>query len=124
MKRKGVVSFWIILVLAAIGLYRLFSEPSVSWILPLAIVAVVAALYFLLPKARRAGGSYGGRGNQPKVKPSARTQEKLARMSSGSSKPTPARAGKTPPPKKRKSYPFQVIEGRKGKDEEDVPKFH
>ncbi|NGZ74161.1 hypothetical protein [Saccharibacillus alkalitolerans] len=126
--RKPGTAGWIILALAAIGLFKLITEPSITWLIPLALVAVVALLYFLLPNARRPGGFRSpGAPKRPKVKPSARTQEKLARMSSsGSSKPPAPRSGKAPaaPAKKRKNYPFQVIEGRKGKDEDDIPKFH
>ncbi|CAM3292664.1 MULTISPECIES: DUF2207 domain-containing protein [Saccharibacillus] len=130
MKKPGAAGF-VILALAALGIVQILMNPSITWLIPIVIIAVVALLYFFLPNSRRPGGfrSTGG-GRQPKIKPSARTQEKMARMSSsGSAKAAPARPGKAPAlpaknPKKRKNYPFQVIEGRKGKDEDDIPKFH
>lgn len=128
MKRPGIAG-WIILALAAVGILQIITNPSISWLIPIGIVAVVAILYFVLPKARRSGGYRMPNGKQPKIKPSARTQEKMARMSSsGSSKPSASRGVKAPVPsknsKKKKNYPFQVIEGRKSKEDEDMPKFH
>lgn len=126
MRRPGVLGI-IVLVLAALGIFRMITNPSLGWLIPLGIVAVVAALYFLLPNSRRPGGFRSGGGKQPKIKPSARTQEKLARMSSsgGAAKPAASRGNKpAPAAKKRKNYPFQVIEGRKGKDDDNIPKFH
>ncbi|GGN95538.1 hypothetical protein [Saccharibacillus kuerlensis] len=125
--RKPGVAGYIILALAALGLVQILMNPSITWLIPIAIVAVIVLLYFLLPNARRPGGFRSpGAGRKPKIKPSARTQEKLARMSSsGSASKNFSRGGKTSSDsKKRKSYPFQVIEGRKSKDDEDVPKFH
>lgn len=128
MKRPGIAG-WIILALAAVGILQIIMNPSITWLIPIGIIAVVAILYFVLPKARRSGGYRTPDGKRPKIKPSVRTQEKMARMSSsGSSKPSAPRGGKAPAPsknsKKKKNYPFQVIEGRKSKDDEDVPKFH
>lgn len=131
MKKPGAAGY-VILALAALGIVHGLMNPSITWLIPIAIIAVVILLYFLLPNSRRPGGfrSTGGNRKQPKIKPSARTQEKLARMSSsGSTKPPVSRGGKTPAapskrPNKRKNYPFQVIEGRKSKDEDDIPKFH
>jgi len=128
MKRPGIAG-WIILALAAVGILQMITNPSITWLIPIGIIAVVAILYFVLPKARRSGGYRTSEGKRPKIKPSARTQEKLARMSSStSSKSSAPRGVKTPAPsknsKKKKNYPFQVIEGRKSKDDEDVPKFH
>lgn len=128
MKRPGIAG-WIILALAAVGILQIITNPSITWLIPIGIIAVVAILYFVLPKARRSGGYRTPDGKRPKIKPSARTQEKMARMSSsGSTKPSAPRGGKAPVPsknsKKKKNYPFQVIEGRKSKDDEDVPKFH
>ncbi|GEM_PF-1105916 len=126
MRRPGIAGF-IVLGLAALGLFKMITKPSLGWLIPLGIVVLVAALYFLLPNAKRPGGFRSGSGKQPKIKPSARTQEKLARMSSpgSASKSSAPRGGKpAPTAKKRKNYPFQVIEGRKGKDDDDIPKFH
>lgn len=125
MRKPGVLGV-IVLVLAALGIFRMITNPSLSLLIPLGIVAVVAALYFLLPNSRRPGGFRAG-GKQPKIKPSARTQEKLARMSSSgnAAKPSASRGSKpASTAKKRKNYPFQVIEGRKGKDDDNIPKFH
>ncbi|WP_172250296.1 hypothetical protein [Saccharibacillus deserti] len=130
MRKPGVAGF-VILALAALGIVNILMNPSMTWLIPIGIIAVVALLYFLLPNTRRAGGtrSSGSGGQRPKIKPSARTQEKMSRMSSSASSKAAASRGsksKTPaaPAKKRKNYPFQVIEGRKGKDEDDIPKFH
>ncbi|WP_037289392.1 hypothetical protein [Saccharibacillus sacchari] len=128
MKRPGIAG-WIILALAAVGILQMITNPSITWLIPIGIIAVVAILYFVLPKARRSGGYRTSDGKRPKIKPSARTQEKLARMSSSTSSKSSAPRGVKPPApsknsKKKKNYPFQVIEGRKSKDDEDVPKFH
>ncbi|OWA37027.1 hypothetical protein B9G55_02825 [Saccharibacillus sp. O16] len=128
MRRPGIAGF-IILGLAALGIFQIISKPSWDWLIPLAVVAIVTLLYFLLPNAKRPSGFRQGGSKQPKIKPSARTQEKLARMSSSggsASKPSASRGSKPAPTtaKKRKNYPFQVIEGRKGKDDDNIPKFH
>lgn len=52
----------------------------------------------------------------PKVKPSAATMAKLGQTKNGVKSTTT---------KKRKDYPFHVIEGNKrDKDDPDVPKYH
>ncbi|MCQ4085894.1 hypothetical protein [Saccharibacillus sp. JS10] len=127
--RKPGVAGWIILALAALGLVQMLLNPSLTWLIPIGIVIILIALYFILPNNGRSGGYRTPSGKRPKIKPSARTQEKLARMSSSaSSKPQAARVDKNAAPvkatKKKKNYPFQVIEGRKSKDDEDLPKFH
>ncbi|MNH41940.1 hypothetical protein D3C79_1035350 [compost metagenome] len=55
----------------------------------------------------------GPGGSRPKVKPSQKTMAKVAGV-----RKTQAAPGK------RKTYPFQVIEGSKGKNDEHLPKYH
>lgn len=109
---KQAILFWTFIVLAALGIMNLLGSARISSIIiPLVVFGVVFLLYKYPPRrwARKA--------KSPKIKPSARTMAKVnaqssARKSNASSK-------------KRKDYPFQVIQGQKGKsEEEDIPKFH
>ncbi|AZK47047.1 SA1362 family protein [Paenibacillus lentus] len=106
--KKQAILFWIIIGLAAFGVVNsLFGNGQMNWsrlLIPVVLLAIVVWLYKFPPRKYRA--------RHPKVKPSARTMAKLAaeqRQSSG---------------QKRKHYPFQVIEGNKGKNDEDMPKYH
>lgn len=73
-------------------------------------VLLIAIVYYFYKK-----GSFrtASRGTQVKVKPSQKTMAKVAGLRK--SQPAPA---------KRKSYPFQVIEGSKGKNDDHLPKYH
>ncbi|WP_440394884.1 hypothetical protein [Paenibacillus sp. SAF-054] len=74
-------------------------------LIPFLVFGVVFLLFKYQPgrgKSRKA----------PKIKPSARTMEKVAA------------AKKTHTAGKRKHYPFQVIEGSKGKNDDQQPKYH
>ncbi|GIO55392.1 MULTISPECIES: hypothetical protein [Paenibacillus] len=106
MKRQAVI-FWIAIVLAAIGLLGniLFGGAGslMNLLVPLIVFGVVFLLY-KFPPAR-----YNKR---PKVKPSQRTMEKYNASKRGQSSA------------KRKNYPFQVIEGSKGKNDDQQPKYH
>ncbi|MFD2879406.1 hypothetical protein ACFTAO_31080 [Paenibacillus rhizoplanae] len=76
---------------------------------PLILLGLLYYAYKIAP------GRMGGGPGRPrtKVKPSAKTMSKVAgiRKTTGS-------------PGKRKSYPFQVIEGSKGKNDDQLPKYH
>ncbi len=98
------------MLLAAAGLVNSLMYNWVSLIIPVALLVLVYVLYKYPPKRYRKG---------PKIKPSAKTAAKMAasqRRSSAASQGLPGG--------KRKSYPFQVIDGQKGKNDDDIPKFH
>ncbi|AIQ59786.1 hypothetical protein [Paenibacillus borealis] len=105
--------FWISIALAALGLVTQFMARGLSalsiFILPALLLALLYYAYKVLP-GRVAGGS--GR-SRTKVKPSAKTMSKVAGI-----RKTQASPGK------RKTYPFQVIEGSKGKNDDQLPKYH
>ncbi|RRJ66484.1 hypothetical protein EHV15_28830 [Paenibacillus oralis] len=109
MKKQGIM-FGIIMLLAVIGIVdAVFVRRTLGLaniIVPVAILGVVFLLYKFPPRKYR-------KKQQPKIKPSARTMAKVAaeqRRSSSS--------------ERRKSYPFQVIDGHKGKNDDDLPKYH
>ncbi|BFH61664.1 MULTISPECIES: hypothetical protein [Paenibacillus] len=107
MKRHALI-FWIAIVLAAIGLISniIFGDFAglAQLLIPFAVFGIVFLLYKFPPRR------YAKR---PKVKPSARTMEKVNAAKRSRS------AGK-----QRKQYPFRVIEGSKGKNDDQQPKYH
>lgn len=79
-------------------------------LLPIMLMLALLLLgYRLMQKSRMRGPG----GSRTKVKPSQKTMAKVA----GVRKTQPA-------PGKRKTYPFQVIEGSKGKNDDQFPKYH
>jgi len=106
--KKQAILFWSMIGLAAFGVINaLFGKGQMNWsslLIPAILVGVVVWLYKFPPRKYRA--------KHPIVKPSARTIAKLAAQQRQSSGP------------KRKHYPFQVIEGNKGKNDEDIPRYH
>ncbi|MFI2855510.1 hypothetical protein ACH6EH_00070 [Paenibacillus sp. JSM ZJ436] len=95
----------IFITLAAVGLLLNLQQ----YYIPLIIVAVVFLLYKFPPGTRR----------RPKVKPSRKTQAKIKAARTAGMKAEPSQSSR------KKRYPFQVIEGSKGKsDDEDMPKYH
>ncbi|MBW4839350.1 MAG: hypothetical protein KZY74_08130 [Paenibacillaceae bacterium] len=107
MKKQGIM-FWVIVLLVAFYIIDgLFISHQIAWgsiIVPVAVVGIVILLYKYPPRKYRK--------TQPRIKPSARTMAKVA------AERKPART------EKRKAYPFQVIEGQKGKNDDDLPKYH
>lgn len=109
MVNRHTISFTVIMGFACIGLlYSIFFEPSLFFsqlIIPVIVCAVVFVLYRLSPGQRR----------HPVIKRSARTEAQVRKTSVRASD----RA-------KRKTVPFRVIEGSKGKNDADdsLPKFH
>lgn len=105
--RRGRIIFGTAIALAVIGLLSTFIDSNgINWLRllpPLLVIGGVWLLYKYPP------GRYK-KHKSPKVKPSARTMAKVASQ-------------KRSPSEKRKHYPFQVIEGQKGKDDER-PKYH
>lgn len=105
--------FWISVSLAVIGfvigiLISPFQTLSLL-ILPLVLLAIVLYAY-----KRGASGPMRSRsGSKIKVKPSQKTMNKVAGVRKSNTT-----SGK------RKSYPFQVIEGNKGKNDDHLPKYH
>lgn len=109
---KQAIVFWAVMILAAFGIIGLLGRASLSGILiPLIVFGVVFLLY-KYPPAR-----WSRKAKTPKIKPSAKTMAKVNAQKHAS-------ARKNSTSKKRKDYPFQVIQGQKGKSEEDIPKYH
>ncbi|WP_339831287.1 hypothetical protein [Paenibacillus sp. FSL R7-0272] len=110
---KQAIVFWAFIVLAALGVISFITRASLSSILiPLIVFGVVFLLY-KFPPAR-----WSRKAKTPKIKPSAKTMAKVNAQNN-------VNARKSSSSKKRKDYPFQVIQGQKGKsNEEDVPKYH
>lgn len=108
MKRQAVI-FWIVIALAVIGLVGdvLFSNAKslMNLLVPVIVIGAVFLLYKFPPTRF---------GKRPKVKPSPRTMEKYSA----------AKRSQQAKGNKRKSYPFQVIEGSKGKNDDQQPKYH
>ncbi|KAF6580213.1 hypothetical protein G9G54_08560 [Paenibacillus sp. EKM212P] len=106
MNRHAVI-FWLTLALGAYGIVDMLWRGSwgflISLLIPVLVFAVIFLLYKYLP---------GQRSRTPKIKPSVRTMGKTAN------------ARKQQTTGKRKAYPFHVIEGSKGKNEEEQPKYH
>ncbi|GGF77011.1 hypothetical protein GCM10010912_22640 [Paenibacillus albidus] len=105
--------FWISVTLAVIGLVTgvmNYGLGSLSFLIfPLLLIGVLFYAYRIAP-----GRSPRGGGSKVKVKPSQKTMAKVAGL----------RKTQTPASGKRKTYPFQVIEGSKGKNDEQLPKYH
>lgn len=111
MKRLSIqfIVFWIMIALAALGIVlNLFTT---EFLIPVIVVAVVFLLYKFPP-------SRYSKNQRPKVKPSKKTAAKMA-AKSNTRKSSSASS-------KKKQYPFQVIEGQKGKNDppDDTPKYH
>lgn len=105
--RKGRIIFWTAILLALIGLFSTFIDRNgINWFRLLPPILVIGGVWLLY---KYPPGKYKST-RSPKVKPSARTMAKVANQ-------------KRSPNEKRKHYPFQVIEGHKGKDD-DHPKYH
>ncbi|NMO96864.1 hypothetical protein HII30_13950 [Paenibacillus lemnae] len=107
--RTQIIIFWTFVALAALGIILNLSDSR--FYIPVIIVAVVFLLYKFPPgrlKLRR------------KIKPSKKTQAKWKSMQSST------RKSASPNSPRKKQYPFQVIEGQKGKHDpsDDVPKYH
>jgi len=104
---------WSAVLLAVIGLVEGFRDRGwaslTSLIFPLVLLAIVFYAYRLSAGGNRSRSSQ----SKIKVKPSQKTMAKVAGM-----RKTQGTAGK------RKSYPFQVIEGSKGKNDDQLPKYH
>ncbi|MGM1045979.1 MAG: hypothetical protein ACQEXX_07530 [Bacillota bacterium] len=112
MKRLNIqfIIFWIMIALAALGIVLNLFTPE--FFIPLIVVGVVFILYKFPP-------SRFSKTQRPKIKPSKKTAAKMAARSNTSRKSS----GPSP---KRKQYPFQVIDGQKGKNDpsDDTPKYH
>lgn len=109
MKRHAII-FWTVMIFAAVGLVDSLLRNWITFLIPAALIVLVYVLYKYPPKRY---------GKGPKIKPSAKTASKMAAANRRSSSSfTPSSGGK------RKHYPFQVIEGQKGKNDNDQPKYH
>ncbi|ASA23147.1 hypothetical protein [Paenibacillus donghaensis] len=108
--------FGISLLLALVGIINAFTSGDYSvfagLLFPLLLILVLFYVYKIAP-GRTASGRGGVSRSKVKVKPSQKTLAKVA-----GTRKTPSVSGK------RKSYPFQVIEGSKGKNDDQQPKFH
>jgi hypothetical protein len=108
--RRHAIIFWTVMVLAAAGLVNMLMSNWISFVIPVALIALIFVLYKYPPQRFQKG---------PKIKPSARTAAKMAAMQQRSSS-----SARSSAEGKRKHYPFQVIDGQKGKQDGDQPKFH
>lgn len=108
--RIQIIVFWIMITLAALGIVLKLFTPEV--LIPLVVIGVVILLYKFPP-------SRFNKNKRPKVKPSKKTAAKMA------ARTNPTRKNSSTSPK-RKQYPFQVIDGQKGKNDppDDLPKYH
>ncbi|KUP21387.1 hypothetical protein [Paenibacillus sp. DMB5] len=106
--------FWISVILGVYGLVYGVTNFGFWWLFMqlLPTLILVGLLVFAYRLAMK-GPSYGSGRSRPKVKPSQKTMAKVA----GVRKTQTA-------PGKRKTYPFQVIEGSKGKNDDQLPKYH
>ena len=102
--------FWLFIALAAAGVVVQITNPNMY--IPIILAAIVFLLYKFPPKRLAAKSKY------PKVKPSRNTAAKMAAKANTSRKASPS--------PKRKQYPFQVIDGQKGKHDpnDELPKYH
>lgn len=111
MLKHGVIFFSVM----ALAIFQLIIfAASGAWnelILPIILVGLMLWFYLKPP-----AGYANSKKKYPKVKPSAATMAKLGQTKNGVKSTTT---------KKRKDYPFHVIEGNKrDKDDPDVPKYH
>ena len=109
MKSQAVL-FWTITVLAVVGLIETLMRNWLSLLIPISLVVLVFVLYKYPPGRYR---------KSPKIKPSAKTEAKLAEARRRASSGNAGTSGKA-----RKNYPFQVIDGQKGKQNDEFPKYH
>ncbi|OXM16758.1 hypothetical protein [Paenibacillus herberti] len=102
MKRKT-ASIWMVVlsVLAVIGLFDMLLDRNYVMLLPLAVLAIIFALYKWNPGRRNA---------QPRIKPRGPAAGK------------PRSASTAAKNRVRKTSPFRVIDG--GKDDDSMPKYH
>lgn len=112
MLKHGVIFFT---VMALAVFQMIVYAASGAWnfiILPLILIGLM--LWFRLKPPR---GYANSRKKHPKIKPSAATMAKLGQPKN--------KVKSTAAAKKRKDYPFHVIEGqKKDKNDPEVPKYH
>ena len=105
--------FWSAVLLAVIGLVDGFVRYGFSSLTRLIIPLVLCAVLYLLYKYPPRRFANNNSRSKTKVKASPKTMAKVAGL-----RKSHTSAGK------RKSYPFQVIEGSKGKNDDQLPKYH
>ena len=106
MRRRFEPWFVILLVLIAIGLADTLFRGWQSFIIPIALVAIIYLLYKFPPNRwGRSSSAYRGSGGY-RPGPSVRKSQP-----------------KSQPKQQRRPSPFRVIEGRKGNDDEP-PRYH
>ncbi|MBW4081827.1 hypothetical protein [Paenibacillus sp. S150] len=106
--------FWTTVLLAVLGLVTQFMLEGFRALTSLIIPVLILGIVFYAYRSSRFSSVRGPGRSKTKVKPSQKTMAKVASL----------RKTQTPSPGKRKSYPFQVIEGSKGKNDEQLPKYH
>lgn len=95
--------FYVLLPLAVLGFATQFESILYSLAIPIAIIAVLFAAYYIMQKRKIGGGR------------------------SSYQRQAPPRQMRRPPEKtkpKRQTMPFRVIEGSKNKDDDDTPRYH
>lgn len=120
------IVFGVAMLLGAVGLFleifQMVSSPATyNWANLIVPIILIVVLFLVL---RSTSGMSGRSYNGPKVKPSARTMAKMNGSQKNSYKTTSSRPSSSHSSKPKKNYPFQVIQGNKGKDDDEAPKFH
>jgi hypothetical protein len=110
MNRHALI-FWSAILLSAFGVITAVTEGKWMQLSGLIIPLLLFVVVYYFMKTRRF--SFGDRGSKIKVKPSQKTMAKVAGIRKSQASPG-----------RRKSYPFQVIEGSKGKNDDQLPKYH
>ncbi|KWX70778.1 hypothetical protein [Paenibacillus jilunlii] len=111
---KHALIFWISVALAVLGLVTRFMLVGFGALTSLIIPLLLLGIVFYANRSFKAGYGRGSGRSQTKVIPSQKTMAKVAGL----------RKTQSAAPGKRKTYPFQVIEGSKGKNDEQLPKYH
>ncbi|OAB46413.1 hypothetical protein [Paenibacillus antarcticus] len=109
MKSKSFVT-WAVIILAALGLLNDVVYGNFQLLKNLLLPVLVFVVIFLLFKYYQPR-----RFKQPKVNPSRKTMDKVTGIRKSSSNTAST---------KKKNYPFQVIDGKKGKNDDQMPKYH
>jgi hypothetical protein len=110
MKKQSFIT-WTVIVLAGLGLLSDILFNHFILLKNLLIPVVVFVVIFLLFRYYQPNRSK----KYPKVKPSRKTMGKASGIRKSATRSSS---------KKNKNYPFQVIEGKKGKKDDNMPKYH
>ena len=99
--------FYVIVPLAAIGFATKFEAIVRSLAIPIALVAILFVLYYVMQK-RKPGRGKSGFTRQSAHKTVRQTRKPVNKPRSAA----------------RRTMPFQVIEGSKHRDDDEPPRYH